>query len=60
MFNHIFQRFLFMGYSRGTLNYRQRISQSDLTHTMSMDDLVAICVLTLKIDSGSSLGERVH
>ena len=36
-----------------TLNYRQRISQSDLTHTMSMADLVAICVLTLKIDSGS-------
>ena len=44
-----------MGYSRGTSNYLERIALSDLTHTMSMADLVAIGTETLRIDSGCSL-----
>ena len=44
-----------MGYSRRTSNYPERISLSDLTHMMSMVDLVAIGVETPKIDSGCSL-----
>ena len=44
-----------MGYSRRTLNYLKRISLSDLTHMMSMTDLVAISVETPKIESGCSL-----
>ena len=44
-----------MGYSRRTLNYPKRITLSDSTHMMSMVDLVAISVETLKIDSGCSL-----
>ena len=44
-----------MGYSRRTSNYPKRISLSDLTHMMSMDDHVAIGVETLRIDSGCSL-----
>ena len=44
-----------MGYSRGTLNYPKRIVLSYLTHMMSMLDLVAIGVETLRIYSGCSL-----
>ena len=44
-----------MGYSRWTSNYSERTTLSDLTDTMSMVDLVAIDVETLKIDSGCSL-----
>ena len=47
--------FLFMGYSRRTLNYPERITLSNLTYIMSMTDPVAIGVETLKIDSGCSL-----
>ena len=46
---------MFMRYSRGTLNYLERLTPSNLTHMMSMTDLVAISVETLKIDSGCSL-----
>ena len=44
-----------MGYSRGTSNYLERITLSDRTHMMSIADLVAISVETLRIDSGCSL-----
>ena len=44
-----------MGYSRRTSNYLERISLSDLTHMMSMADLVVIGVETLRIDSRCSL-----
>ena len=44
-----------MGYSRGTLNYLERISLSDRTYMMSTTDPVAILVDTLRIDSGCSL-----
>ena len=44
-----------MGYSRRTSNYPERITLSDLTHMMSMADLVAIGVETPRIDSGCSL-----
>ena len=44
-----------MGYSRRTLNYSKRIILSSSTLMMSMDDLVAIDVETLRIDSGCSL-----
>ena len=43
-----------MGYSIRTSNYRERIILPDSTHMMSMDDLVAISVETLRIDSGCS------
>ena len=46
---------MFVGYSRRTSNYSKRISLSDLTHMMSMADLIAIGVETLKIDSECSL-----
>ena len=38
-----------------TLNYRERIAQSNSTHMMSMVDPIAINVETLRIDSGCSL-----
>ena len=41
-----------MGYSRGTLNYLERIVLPDPTHVMSMVDPVASSVETLRIDSG--------
>ena len=41
-----------MRYSRRTLNYLERITLSNPTHIMSMTDLVAINVETLRIDSG--------
>ena len=44
-----------MGYSRGTSNYPKRIALSGLTHMMSMSDLIAIGVETLRIDSEGSL-----
>ena len=44
-----------MGYSRRISNYPERISLSNLTHMMSMANLVAIGVETLMIDSGCSL-----
>ena len=54
VFKHIFFKriFLFTGYSRRTSNYPERITLSDLTHMMSMVDLVAIGVETPRIDSG--------
>ena len=44
-----------MGYLRRTSNYPERISLSNPTHMMSMADLIAIGVETLRIDSGFSL-----
>ena len=44
-----------MGYSRGTSNYLEKITLYDPTHMISMADLVAIGVETLRIDSGCSL-----
>ena len=44
-----------MGYSRGISNYLKRTPLFDLTHMMSMIDLVAISVETLMIDSRCSL-----
>ena len=44
-----------MEYSRGTSNYSERITLSNLTHLMSIADLVAIGVETLRIDNGRSL-----
>ena len=44
-----------MGYSRRTSNYPERITLSNPTHRMSMVDLIAIGVETLRIDSGCSL-----
>ena len=44
-----------MGYSRRTLNFPERIALSDLTHMMSMADLVAIGVETPRRDRGCSL-----
>ena len=44
-----------MGYSRRTSNYLDIIALSDLTHMMSMADLVTIGVETQRIDSKCSL-----
>ena len=44
-----------MGYSRRTSNYLERIPLSDLTHVMSMANLVTIGIETPRIDSGCSL-----
>ena len=44
-----------MGYSRRTSNYLERIELSNLTHMMSMGDLVAKGVETLRIDNRCSL-----
>ena len=45
-----------MGYSRRILNYLERIVLlSDSTHMISMANLVAINVVTPKIDTGCSL-----
>ena len=51
----MFLKKLFVGYSRRTLNYPERIALSDLTHIMSMADLVAISVETPRIDRRCSL-----
>ena len=50
----MFSIFLFVGYSRRTSNYSERIAISDLTHMMSMADPVAIGVETQRIDRGCS------
>ena len=44
-----------MGYSRRTSNYLEIIGLSNPTHIMSMVDLIAIGVETIRIDSGFSL-----
>ena len=44
-----------MGYSIRTSNNPKRITLSNPTHMMSMVDLIAIGVETLRIDSGCSL-----
>ena len=44
-----------MGYSRRTSNYPERITLSNPFHMMSMANPIAICVKTLRIDSGCSL-----
>ena len=44
-----------MGYSRGTLNYLEKTILYDPTHMMSMGNLIAIGVETLRIDNGCSL-----
>ena len=44
-----------MGYSRRTSNYPDRIALPHPTHMMSMTDLVAIGVKTLRIESECSL-----
>ena len=41
-----------MRYLRGISNYLERITLSNPTHMMTMADLVAINVETLRIDSG--------
>ena len=41
-----------MGYYKKASNYPKRITLADLTHIMSMADLVAIGVETLRVDSG--------
>ena len=48
-----------MRYSRGISNYPERIVLFDPTHLMSMTDLVAISVESLRIDSGFSLEKEV-
>ena len=48
-----------MGYSRETSNYPGRITLSDSTHMVSMADLVAISVETLRIDSECSINGSV-
>ena len=49
-----------MAYLRTTSNYPKRITQSDPTHMMSIVDLVAIGVETLRIDSGYSLEKEFN
>ena len=44
-----------MGYSRKTSTYPKRIILYNLTHMMSIVDLVVIGVETLRIDCGHSL-----
>ena len=51
----MFYTFLFVGYSRRTSNYIDRIALSNLSHMMSMADHIYIGVETLRIDSGCSL-----
>ena len=55
VFKHMFETFMFVGYSRETSNYLERITLSYLTHMMSMANHVAIGVETLRIDSGCSM-----
>ena len=54
----MFLTFLFVGYSKRTSNYLERITLSDLTHMMSMTNPLAISVDTLTIDSGCSLDKE--
>ena len=46
---------MFVRYLRGTSNYLERIIVFNSTHMMSIIDLVAIDVETLRIDSSCSL-----
>ena len=41
-----------------TSNYLEKITLPNPTHMMSMADLVAISMETLRIDSGYSLGKK--
>ena len=49
-----------MGYSRRISNYLKRIVLSDLTHLMSMIDLIAIDVKTLRIYGGCLLEKEFN
>ena len=49
-----------MGYLIRTSNYLERITLFDLTHMMSMVDLIAIGVKTLMIDSVCSLEKEFN
>ena len=51
----MFKIFLFMGYSRRTLNYLERIVLFDLTHMMSITDPMTISVEIPMINSGCSV-----
>ena len=44
-----------MGYLRGILYYPERITLSNSTNMMSVTDLIAISVETLRIDNGCSM-----
>ena len=48
-----------MGYSRRTLNYPERITLFNQAHMMSITDLIAISVETVRIDSGCSLEKEL-
>ena len=54
----MFQIFLFVEYSRRTLNYMERITLSDPTYMMNMVDHIVINVETLKIDNRYSLEKQ--
>ena len=54
----MFEIFLFMGYSRKTLNYPERITLSDPTYMMSMANPMAIGIETPRIDSGCSMEKK--
>ena len=47
----MFQTFLFRGYSISISKYLKRITLFDLTHMMSMTNIVAIGMKILRIDS---------
>ena len=47
--------FLFLGYLIRTSNYLEGVTLYDLTHMMSMADLVAISLVALRIGSWCSL-----
>ena len=49
-----------MGHSRKILNYPKRIALSNLNHMISMIDLTAISVETLRIDSECSLDKEFN
>ena len=51
----MFRTFLYVGYSRSTSNYVERIALSDPTHLMSVADPIVVGVETLSINSGCSL-----
>ena len=51
----MFRTFLYVGYSRRTSNYVERITLSDPTHLMSLVDPIVVGVEALRIDSGCSL-----
>ena len=54
----MFETFIFVGYLIRILNYPKRMTLFDLTHMISMFDLVTIGVETLWTDSGCSLGRE--